>query len=60
MVVWDEGETSHPPSNCHAMVFTTSKYLLFKIKVNLNFFFFGFLPFLGPLPQHMEIPRLEV
>ena len=24
------------------------------------FFFFGFLPFLGLLPQHMEVPRLEV
>ena len=22
------------------------------------FFFFGFLPFLGPLPRHMEVPRL--
>ena len=23
-------------------------------------FYFVFLPFLGPLPQHMEIPRLGV
>ena len=23
-------------------------------------FFFVFLPFLGPLPQHMEVPRLGV
>ena len=23
-------------------------------------FFFFFLPFLGPLPQHMEVPRLGV
>ena len=27
----------------------------------LSFFlFFVFLPFLGPLPQHMEVPRLEI
>ena len=26
----------------------------------LFYFFFVFLPFLGPLPQHMEIPRLGV
>ena len=28
----------------------------------LSFFFFFliFLPFLGPLPQHMEVPRLGV
>ena len=25
-----------------------------------NFIFFVFLLFLGPLPQHMEIPRLGV
>ena len=24
------------------------------------FFSFGFLPFLGPHPQHMEVPRLGV
>ena len=24
------------------------------------FFFFVFLPFLGPLPRHMEVPRLGV
>ena len=24
------------------------------------FYFFIFLPFLGPLPRHMEIPRLGV
>ena len=24
------------------------------------FFFFFLLPFLGPLPQHMEVPRLGV
>ena len=24
------------------------------------FFLFVFLPFLGPLPQHMEVPRLGV
>ena len=24
------------------------------------YFFFVFLPFLGPLPQHMEVPRLGV
>ena len=24
------------------------------------FFLFDFLPFLGPLPQHMEVPRLGV
>ena len=28
--------------------------------INSFFFFFLFLPFLGPLPQHMEIPRLGV
>ena len=25
-----------------------------------KFFFFVFLPFLGPLPRHMEVPRLGV
>ena len=29
-------------------------------KMSLIFFFFVFLPFLGPLLQHMEIPRLGV
>ena len=28
--------------------------------VDVVFFFFVFLPFLGPLPQHMEVPRLGV
>ena len=26
----------------------------------INDFFFVFLPFLGPLPRHMEVPRLGV
>ena len=29
-------------------------------KISIYFFFFVFLPFLGPLPQHMEVPKLEV
>ena len=28
--------------------------------VSLSFFFFVFLPFLGPLQRHMEVPRLGV
>ena len=28
--------------------------------LSLVFFFFVFLPFLGLLPQHMEVPRLGV
>ena len=36
-----------------------------KLTLSLNFsdsffFFFVFLPFLGPLPRHMEVPRLGV
>ena len=41
--------------------------LLFDIEVVYNFvfiflflFFFGFLLFLGPLPRHVEVPRLGV
>ena len=29
-------------------------------RFELVFFFFVFLPFLGPLPRHMEVPRLGV
>ena len=29
----------------------------FNLVYNLFFNFFVFLPFLGPLPQHMEVPR---
>ena len=28
--------------------------------LNLSLFFFVFLPFLGPLPWHMDVPRLGV
>ena len=31
--------------------------LIFKFVLN---FFFGLLPFLGPLPRHVEVPRLGV
>ena len=34
-------------------------YLLREL-IAYFFFFFVFLPFLGPLPWHMEIPRLGV
>ena len=29
-----------------------------NIRCDLSFFFFVFLPFLRPLPRHMEVPRL--
>ena len=29
-------------------------------KAAILFFFFVFLPFLGPLPRHVEVPRLGV
>ena len=33
----------------------------FNLKIKKLFFFFlVFLPFLGPLPRQMEVPRLEV
>ena len=36
-------------------------YQLKYVKGHLIFFFFlVFLPFLGPLPRHMEVPRLGV
>ena len=35
--------------------FTPEVYLLFVTCI--GFFFLVFLPFLGPLPQHMEVPR---
>ena len=28
--------------------------------IHLTLFFFFFLPFLGPLPRHVEVPRLGV
>ena len=31
-----------------------------KIKCKVIFFFFVFLLFFGPLPRHMEVPRLGV
>ena len=31
-----------------------------KSRSQFLFFFFVFLPFVGPLPRHMEIPRLGV
>ena len=37
------------------------RHLLRSSQVTYSFFcFFGFLPFLGPLPWHMEVPRLGV
>ena len=33
---------------------------LFSPYKKIIIFFFVFLPFLGPLPQHMEVPRLGV
>ena len=38
-----------PEVNVHIVVY----FILF-------YFIFVFLPFLGPLPQHMEVPRLGV
>ena len=40
-----------------AMLVDSMHYTLHK---SINFFIFIFLPFLGPHPQHMEVPRLEV
>ena len=37
-----------------------SKGRVYTIKGNDTSFFFVFLLFLGPLPQHMEVPRLGV
>ena len=34
--------------------------LSLKVVNGFCFLFFVFLPFLGPLPQHMEVPRLGV
>ena len=33
---------------------------IIKFTALLVYLFFGFLPFLGPLPWHMEAPRLGV
>ena len=38
-----------------------SVYLSIYLPISLSLsFFFVFLPFLGPLPWHMEVPRLGV
>ena len=38
-----------------------SKHQFLEVKLSQEpFFFFVFLPFLGPLPRHMEVPRLGV
>ena len=34
--------------------------ILMSHKAFIIFYFFVFLPFLGLLPQHMEVPRLGV
>ena len=50
---------------CHSLGMT--RLIIFKDPVNNMYvndlesgIFFVFLPFLGPLPQHMEVPRLGV
>ena len=36
-------------------------FFCFVFRKHYNYLFiFAFLPFLGPLPQHMEVPRLGV
>ena len=41
-------------ASCILLLATSKKSVVFL------FFVFVFLPFLGPLPQHMEVPRLGV
>ena len=47
-------------------LFQTKEFLFFPLTICPQFhnpppfFFFVYLPFLGPLLQHMEIPRLGV
>ena len=48
-----------PPARLHLPLASFSFFFFFF----LFFFFFSFfvfLPFLGPLPRHMEVPRLGV
>ena len=40
---------------------TSEKHLIyFKITCLFIYLFIVFLPFLGPLPRHMEVPKLGV
>ena len=56
-----EGIHLNPVSVClrkfHLMV---ASALLTNIPFIYLFYFLSFLPFLGPMPQHMEVPRLGV
>ena len=46
---------------CHWLLLGSSKPVMKKMfSLAGEHFFFGFLPFLGSLPRHMELPRLEV
>ena len=44
----------------NAVIFLRIHELDLSLKVLFFILFFVFLPFLGPLPQHVEVPRLEV
>ena len=49
---------------CHSVnslhIFQSANMMSFYLFSSNFFFFFVFLPFFWPLPQHMEVPRLGV
>ena len=49
---------SDPHQNCTATACFTTLYFIVLCRCCFFFFFLVFLPFLGPLPWHMEVPRL--
>ena len=53
------GELARPRHHWHVAV-CGRRGVLEVNDLPLPFFFFVFLPFLGPLPWHMEVPRLGV
>ena len=44
----------------HALIILHKVIVITYLFIYFNFYFLSFCHFLGPLPQHMEVPRLGV
>ena len=58
--IWITLNSSPPISPSPHSLVTTILTFDYFIYLLIYFIFLSFLPFLGPLPQHMEVPRLGV